>query len=687
VIIPVSHEETTVRRRPWVTFAIMALCTAVLILTDFYGDAETYARWGIIPKYPRAAGLLTHMFVHAGWGHLLGNLLILFLAGPPLEDRWGRPFFAGLYVGAGVFAGGFYTLMTPGSNVPMVGASGAIAALMGAGLVRFWSAKIRFFYFFWFLRVIKGTFWAPAWAILPLWFLSNVIMARLADNLGVVSGVAYWCHVGGFVFGAAFAYGMRHWQVEGRYINPAIESRITVVSNAVIDEAMELRMGGQPQAAFDLLRDAARENSEDPDLVSAFWELACELKRSDDALSLMLGLVKRNIARGETNLAVQQWEEIAERAPAAQADRELLLRLVPVLLQMEKRKRAVQALRRALDPRLGELRAAVAVRVLELANDVDPPAALVAARRVLEVGTLHDAKRERMEALAAELEERCAALPPWDPSAIAGADSDGERSIPLESDAAYDVALPSKSEAPPAELHARELDASGVLVASDSAGELIPDSMSPGQLAGEALLPVAAQASGAGASAMLPPPPPSGAQLSESDSPFEEPPPPPPPPEGRARDLALASSASVMRFCGLKSIDAVPLELAADGVVLQRVGGSSGRVDYRRVQALAAAAVKGLAPKSVLIIDLILNWNDTGEGLLELIRVRSDTFDVRKLMPHATRSIDAFRALQEQLLARTGAVPLPDRDAVRGRPYRTYSDLESYQREVLQVEG
>jgi hypothetical protein len=56
-------------------------------------------------------------------------------------------------------------------------------------------------------------------------------------------------------------------------------------------------------------------------------------------------------------------------------------------------------------------------------------------------------------------------------------------------------------------------------------------------------------------------------------------------------------------------------------------------------------------------------------------------------LPQATRSIDAFRALQEQLLARTGAVPLPDRDAVRGRPFRTYSGLESYVREVLQVEG
>jgi membrane associated rhomboid family serine protease len=653
MIIPISHEETTVRRLPWVTFVILAACTAVLILTDLRGDVETYARWGLVPKHPRGTGLFTYMFMHAGWGHLIGNALILFLAGPPLEYRWGRPLFAGVYVVAGLFAGGFYTLMTPGSNVPLVGASGAIAALIGASLVRFWSTKIRFFYIFWALRFIKGTFWAPVWAILPLWFITNLFMARLADGLGAVSGIAYWCQVGGFVFGAAFAYGMRHWQIEERYIHRAIESRITVSSIPVIDEAMELRIQGDPEAAYQLLREAAGERSDDPDVVSAFWELACELRRSDDAVSLMLGLVKQSLARGEGDLAVAHWEEIAERVPATGADRQLLVRLIPVLLEKEKRKWAVQALRRAADPRLGELSSGMAFRVLELAKDVDPPTALVAARRALEAQSLHEAKRERIEALAAELEERCAALPESDSSEYTdeaiSLEADGDVSIPIEHDPMYDFTLPSESEAPP-EPRVRELDATGSLVASDSGGELVPDSVPPDEWA-------------------------------------TDPPPPPPPPETPAHDLARDASASVARFCDLKVIEAAPLELGEEGIGLQRVGGGSGRVEYDRVQALAVAAVKGLSSKPVLIIDLIVNWNDTGAGPLQLIRLRSDAFDVRKLIPQATRSIDAFRALQEQLLARTGAVPLPDRDAVRGRPFRTFSDLDVYQREVLQVEG
>jgi len=97
--------------------------------------------------------------------------------------------------------------------------------------------------------------------------------------------------------------------------------------------------------------------------------------------------------------------------------------------------------------------------------------------------------------------------------------------------------------------------------------------------------------------------------------------------------------------------------------------------------------VNGLSSKPVLVIDLIANWNDTEGGPLQLIRLRSDAFDVRTLVPGATRSVDAFRALLEQLLARTRAVPLPDLDGVRGQPFARYADLESYQREALLVEA
>ena len=99
-----------------------------------------------------------------------------------------------------------------------------------------------------------------------------------------------------------------------------------------------------------------------------------------------------------------------------------------------------------------------------------------------------------------------------------------------------------------------------------------------------------------------------------------------------------------------------------------------------------ARAAENLSLPSAYPGACILNWNADRESPLRLIRLRSDAFDVRALIPGIPRSIDAFRALQAQLLARTGAVPLPDREAARGRPYRNYADVESYQREVLQVD-
>jgi hypothetical protein len=357
--------------------------------------------------------------------------------------------------------------------------------------------------------------------------------------------------------------------------------------------------------------------------------------------------VKRSIARGEGELAVQYWEEVAERAPAARADRELLLLVIPALVDQEKCERAVQGLRRALDPELGDLSAGLACHLLELAKDVDPPTALFAARRALAVGGLQASKRERVEALAVALEERCAALPTLEPSNFS------DSSIPLEDDPADVFTPPSKSEMPPAATRPRELDATGSLVASDSSGELMPDSLAPDEWAATSV-----PASQAG--------------------PGQDP---------AAHALAFEASATALRFHTVKVIDAVPLALLDDGVRLRRVGGGSGQIAYGSIQAVAVAAVREFASKPVLLVDLITNWNDSGEDALQLIRLRSDGFDVKKLYPHVTSPLDAFRALLEQLLARTGGVPLPDRDAGRGRPFRTYADLESYQREVLQAEA
>src|SRR5262249_7111123 len=140
-------------------------------------------RFGFIAREHRWGKVLTSMFVHGGWGHLLGNLYVFALAAPFLEDVFGRLLFTGLYLAGGAVAvlAGF--CLAPDSARPLTGASGAIAALMGAFLVRFGTTRIRFAYWIPFLwpmeilaekvkgaqRLCRGTIPAPAWLVLPLW--------------------------------------------------------------------------------------------------------------------------------------------------------------------------------------------------------------------------------------------------------------------------------------------------------------------------------------------------------------------------------------------------------------------------------------------------------------------------------------------------------------------------------------
>jgi membrane associated rhomboid family serine protease len=176
--------------------------------------------YGYIPAKPGLRALFTSMFLHAGWLHLLGNMLFLWLAGGSLEDRWGRILYAVFYLASGVVAALAHAAVNPQSSAPMVGASGAIAGLMGAFLVRLSLTRIRFFY--WFL-VVRGTFVMPAYVALPLWLLEQFAVARF----GIAGGIAVWAHIGGFVFGVLVALVLMLTDFEKNILAPAIARKTT----------------------------------------------------------------------------------------------------------------------------------------------------------------------------------------------------------------------------------------------------------------------------------------------------------------------------------------------------------------------------------------------------------------------------------------------------------------------------
>ena len=192
---------------------------------------ESYA---FIPAHPTWYSYLTANFLHGGWLHLIGNMWFLWLAGIVLEDAWGRWLYTAVYLAAGIFALLVHAWFNAGSNVATLGASGAVAALMGAFLVRFPKVRIRMVWFWGFFRATR--FSAEAYWLLPLWFVMEVFSGVL---FGTSTGVAHMAHVGGFVFGAAAALAIRQSGLE-HTINKTIEQEIDPNNDAELDAIHDL---------------------------------------------------------------------------------------------------------------------------------------------------------------------------------------------------------------------------------------------------------------------------------------------------------------------------------------------------------------------------------------------------------------------------------------------------------------
>ena len=152
--------------------------------------------------------VFTSMFLHAGWLHLLGNLLYLWIFGNNVEDRMGRPLFLGFYLLGGVAAVAGQTLIDPSADMPMIGASGAISAALGAYLVLYPRARIQSLVFLGFFYQLIAV---PAVIVLGFWFVLQVIdgIGSIGATSGASGGVAFFAHIGGFVMGALVALPFR----------------------------------------------------------------------------------------------------------------------------------------------------------------------------------------------------------------------------------------------------------------------------------------------------------------------------------------------------------------------------------------------------------------------------------------------------------------------------------------------
>jgi membrane associated rhomboid family serine protease len=241
------HDENETQRTPIVTMALIGASTAAWLLMQGAGSdlplAESVCNLGLIPGEltqslppgsgfaidegvvcltdpgPQYSHLVTSMFLHGSWMHLLGNMWFLWLFGNNIEDSMTRPRFVAFYLLCGLGAALAQVLADPNSEIPMVGASGAISGVMGAYLVLFPRVRV-------YTMVPLGFFLhqmaLPAWVMLLYWMFLQFIggVTSIATEGG---GVAFWAHIGGFVAGVVLikvferrdrvaAHTSHHWR-------------------------------------------------------------------------------------------------------------------------------------------------------------------------------------------------------------------------------------------------------------------------------------------------------------------------------------------------------------------------------------------------------------------------------------------------------------------------------------------
>jgi rhomboid family protein len=203
-LIPLSDASRRPMRWPAVTAFIIVVNVFVFLLELMRGDAFVM-QWSAIPAQITSGHhwitILTAMFMHGSWSHIIGNMIFLWAFGPAIEDAMGRGRYLIFYLAGGLVAMLAQVLADPHSTIPNLGASGAIAAVMGGFIVTYPRDRIKAVLFiFIFVRI---TF-IPAALLIGFWFVTQLVHAGAVAQVQT-GGVAYLAHVGGFVFGAVTA--------------------------------------------------------------------------------------------------------------------------------------------------------------------------------------------------------------------------------------------------------------------------------------------------------------------------------------------------------------------------------------------------------------------------------------------------------------------------------------------------
>jgi len=373
---------------------------------------QPYQRFGLIPADYSVWHLVTYQFLHAGWLHLIGNIFLLYFAGAPLEDRWGRPLTLVFFLAAGAVAALVYAGTYPESSVPLVGASGGVAGIFGACTIRFWNTRIKFAYFIFMIRIYAGTFRAPAWLMLPFWFVGEVyssyVSHALRDALPDGGGVAYLAHVGGFAFGAALALVIMMTGLN-EVLKAGIHEKVGLEENPAVDAAYEASLQGDPWSARDIVERRLAEDPTQRDLIQTYWDMSVQVDEAEGAARRFCWLIQQELREREFELGLQHWDELMAYAPGAAVPPALTVLVLETYVEQKRIGEAREVVGRLEVSSVASMPPMLVPRLVEAVAAVDREAAVQIAKSGLARRELEPEQRSRIEqripVLQAEIEQ------------------------------------------------------------------------------------------------------------------------------------------------------------------------------------------------------------------------------------------------------------------------------------------
>ena len=682
-------------------------------------------RLGVLDAQTEARNYVTHAFIHQAFAGVILSCLVLLLVGAPLERTWGSPVFATFVMASIPATAQAYLLLDGSSGVPWSGAGGLSAALLGA----------------YFIRGLGGHFVLPGWILLPGWLALEAFVVRnfWIDDLGSVPWATLFAAIG---LGAACAGALRLMNVEAK-VSDLSGNTSSSVPHPVIARAARLRSEGDPYQAFDLMQAAWREEPDNQKVSEAFFDIAVEVAQPEAAASAILPSLRIALRKGEFTRAVDYWFPLACKECKPGLEPTALVRLSEALLDAGHAEQALFSMRSALEAGASS---AHAIRVVHLARDLDEDLTRRAATFALADSGLGPKIRAELEPIVAvsdatvlmdspevlalsrsHLERRVSAehqtmettsfpldldqefsdspLGPSDPNeAPANGDmfSDWNDAASLNQDALLDPGSSLEYEdlegdlIEPGDLETPDRGFDFAL-GSEGAGLVDPrddetdfDFTPLIDVTDELARPMAAAVGDDALAAVSD----QRTAFMQTLYTFDVPPTSTMPPTGRT-EIAFGGSSGavavedqatrVFQLRGLKAIEAVPIQASEEWIEIDATGRGKSKLPLSRIQAISVAAVDGLGPRPVLVLDFVLNWKAGQSEPMKLIRFRSDSFDPLQFVPGAANSLAALTTWIGWFEENCVISCLPNRDILEGR-FARFASLREYEREALMAE-